>query len=79
LVEGTPFYGIILSSKLDGFSAYLMDFLHMDFLHTKFSVLCWAVSIQLLRKRRKQKLEAIKFWRKRKRFDKISWKRKRIR
>jgi len=29
----------------------------------------------LLRKRRKQKLEAVKFWRKR--FDKISWKRKR--
>jgi len=32
-----------------------------DFLHTKFSVLCWAVSIELLRKRRKRKLEAVKF------------------
>jgi len=35
--------------------------------------------MQLLRKRRKRKLEAVKFWRKQKRFDKISWKRKRIR
>jgi len=37
------------------------------------------MSIQLLRKRRKRKLEAIKFWRKLERFDKISWKRKRTR
>jgi len=37
------------------------------------------VSIQLLRKRRKQKLEAVKFWRKRKCFNKISWKRTRKR
>jgi len=37
------------------------------------------VSIQLLRKRKKQKLEAVKFWRKRKSFYKISWKRKRTR
>jgi len=51
----------------------------MDFLHTKFSVLCCTVSIQLLRKRRKWKLEAVKFCRKRKRLDKISWKRKRTR
>jgi len=36
LVEVTPFYGIGLSSKLDGFSA-----------HYKFSVLCRAVRIQL--------------------------------
>jgi len=45
-----------------------------NFMHTKFSVLCWAVSMQLLRKQRKRKLEAVKFWRKRKCFDKISWK-----
>jgi len=32
---------------------------------------------KLLRKQRKRKLEAVKFWKKR--FDKISWKRKRIR
>jgi len=37
------------------------------------------MSIQLLEKRRKRKLEAVKFWKKRKRFDKISWKRKRTR
>jgi len=49
----------------------------MDFLHTKFSVLCSAVSIQLLRKLRK--LEAVNFWKKRKRFYKIIWKRKRTR
>jgi len=67
VVEVTPFYGIDLNSKLT------------DFLHLKFSVLCWAMSIHLLRKRRKRKLEAVKFWRKRKRFDKISWKRKRTR
>jgi len=33
----------------------------------------------IIRNRRKRKLEAVKFWRKRKRFDKISWKRKRSR
>jgi len=37
------------------------------------------VSIQLRRKQRKRKLEAVKFWRKRKRFDKISWKWKQTR
>jgi len=37
------------------------------------------MSIQLLRKRRKRKLEAVKFWRKRKRLDKIRSKRKRTR
>jgi len=37
------------------------------------------VSIQLLRKRRKRKLEVVKFWRKRKCFYKISLKRTRKR
>jgi len=64
LVEVIPFYGIGRSRKLDGFSA-----------HKVFSF----VLVQLLRKRRKRKLEAVKFRRKRKRFYKISWKRKRTR
>jgi len=37
------------------------------------------VSIQLFEKRRKRKQEAVKFWRKQKHLDKISWKWKRTR
>jgi len=79
LVEVTPFYGIGLSSKLD------------RFLHTEFSVLCWAVNIGKILKEEEtfwqNKLESeanseasnlIRSW-KRKQKIPIEWKRKQTR